>query len=325
MEDEETQLKTTWQKLGALDKIKLDAHGNVIDGFHRQKVDPNWPTEKNENITDPVQLAMARLVINVARREVPVEEKTRRLKEIAELTGWSPKEIAENIGMTYSWVMKYLPDEYKDIEKAKVGKIGGELSGASRREAKEPIKPVWVPCAACPLGTINPREWRGYQLCPLCFEEAEKDPDRILRKLQPHSKPKSPKKIETKVYKPKETWTHRKARMQTPVSKFEEEFSILAQKRGLPSADTNRTICIRSTTPDRYYTLRKGNLAVYFDGPVHKGREDRDALIREQLRKRGVKVREIKYDQPSQQALDEALDVVELDLIELGWNPKEVK
>lgn len=33
-------------------------------------------------------------------------------------TGWTPQQIAEATGMSYAWVMKYLPDEFKDEEKA---------------------------------------------------------------------------------------------------------------------------------------------------------------------------------------------------------------
>lgn len=111
---DEYDLKLSREKLGALVPILTDAFGNIIDGFHRERTDPNWPRVKIEHITDSVQLSMARLASNVCRREVPAEEKTKLLANIAELTGWDAKEISEALGMSYQWVMKYLPSEFKE-------------------------------------------------------------------------------------------------------------------------------------------------------------------------------------------------------------------
>ena len=36
------------------------------------------------------------------------------MDNIAELSGWTPNEIAENLGMCYQWVMKHLSDKYKE-------------------------------------------------------------------------------------------------------------------------------------------------------------------------------------------------------------------
>ena len=122
---DEYDLSLSKQKLGELIPILTDAHGNIIDGFHREQIDPNWTKVKAEHIIDPVQLAMARLAANVCRRRVPAEEKTRLLGNIAELTGWSAEQIAEALGMSYQWVTKYLPSEFKDKEKVMAGQMGG--------------------------------------------------------------------------------------------------------------------------------------------------------------------------------------------------------
>jgi len=112
-EDEAAYLRPTYEKLGALLPVLRAPDGDVIDGIHRLKVDPAWYQQILTGINDPVKKAMARLVINVVRRQVPAEEKRQMLSEIAKLTGWSPQQIAESLGMSYTWVMKYLPDEFK--------------------------------------------------------------------------------------------------------------------------------------------------------------------------------------------------------------------
>lgn len=115
---DEYNLRLSKEKLGELIPILTDAHGNVIDGFHRERLDPKWYRVKAEHVVDPVQLSMARLAANVCRRQVPAEEKTKLLTNIAELTGWDVNEIAEALGMSEKWVRQYLPSEYKNKEMA---------------------------------------------------------------------------------------------------------------------------------------------------------------------------------------------------------------
>jgi len=97
----EYNLAKSKEKLGALVPVLEDAHGNVIDGFHRLELDSNWPAIKLEHVKDKLQLTIARLVANVQRREMTKEEKTLLLTEIAEATDWSPADIANATGMSY--------------------------------------------------------------------------------------------------------------------------------------------------------------------------------------------------------------------------------
>lgn len=62
MSEEGYDLELSRKKLGALAPVLTDAYGNVIDGFHRQKIDPNWPKLKIGHITNPVQLSMAQVL-----------------------------------------------------------------------------------------------------------------------------------------------------------------------------------------------------------------------------------------------------------------------
>ena len=117
-------LEQSQKKLGQLIPVLRDKHGNIIDGFHRVKVDPNWKSVKLEHIEDEVQRLAAVIAVNCIRREVKWEEKTKLLDRIAELSGWSPKEIAEAIGMSEQWVWKYISDKYKNTEMQEKGEKG---------------------------------------------------------------------------------------------------------------------------------------------------------------------------------------------------------
>lgn len=113
-EDEAAYLRPTYEKLGALLPVLRAPDGDVVDGKHRLQVDPAWYQQVLIGLDDPVKKAMARLVINVVRRNVSAQEKTEMLGEIAKLSGWTPQQIADSLGMSYSWVMKYLLDEFKE-------------------------------------------------------------------------------------------------------------------------------------------------------------------------------------------------------------------
>jgi len=130
-------LEATSRSVGRLYPVLLDRHGNIIDGMHRLKADKNWPKIRLENIQTEEQRLIARLIANVCRRHVPAKEKTQilaRLAEIYQKEGVEPGKIAykiaEKTGMSYTWVMKYLPDKFKDSVKS-------ESARATRRVAKK--------------------------------------------------------------------------------------------------------------------------------------------------------------------------------------------
>jgi ParB-like chromosome segregation protein Spo0J len=108
-------LKGSSKKVGTLYPILVDSFGNTIDGFHRRKANPNWPTLKVDYVSDPLQLAKARLIAN-ERRNVPAEEKRTLLDQIAKMTGWTPKQIAEDLGWSETTVYRYLSSELKKPE-----------------------------------------------------------------------------------------------------------------------------------------------------------------------------------------------------------------
>lgn len=94
--------------------------------------------------------------------------------------------------------------------------------------------------------------------------------------------------------------------MSLQTSKMEEAVLVKLQEKGL-HPEVQKKFCLRSTRPDYYFP--KLNLAIYLDGPVHKGREDRDEAIRQLLQRRtGVKPVGIAYEGTSQTAIDEIVN-----------------
>jgi len=128
------------------------------------------------NIRTKAQFLAARLIANTQRRTVPAEEKSRWLGELAAETGWTPRETAEKLGMSYSWVLKYLPDKYKSRVKAEAGRLGGEAKAeknATRHVAKdEPVeKKKKFRCRACLKQYEEPVKPVNVKLCPECETE----------------------------------------------------------------------------------------------------------------------------------------------------------
>jgi len=106
-------LKRSKKQIGPIYPILKAPDGTIIDGRHRAKADPDWPSITLDWLKSPVEVEMIRLIAHI-RREMPAKEKSECLAKLIEMTGWKPKELAENLGVSYRWVMKYLPDRYKD-------------------------------------------------------------------------------------------------------------------------------------------------------------------------------------------------------------------
>lgn len=132
-------LKTSSKFIGQLYPALLDTSGNVIDGKHRLEADPSWPTIEVKTVDSEEKRLVAMLIANVCRRVVSSEEKTEiltRLCHIYKSQGLRPdqipKELSRKTGMTYRWVMKYLPSTLK----IRPG-IGGPKRNAHTCKAKD--------------------------------------------------------------------------------------------------------------------------------------------------------------------------------------------
>jgi len=138
--DEDTEiLKDSSKKIGHLYPVLTDSFGNVIDGFHRLKADPNWPKFKVDRVSDPVQLTIARLIANT-RRDVPPEEKKEGLSQLIKMTGWGPKQLAENLGWALRTVYLYLPEEAKGAEPEELARAR-LARGMEKNESVASLKP----------------------------------------------------------------------------------------------------------------------------------------------------------------------------------------
>ncbi|MEM1538946.1 MAG: hypothetical protein QXW82_03800 [Candidatus Bathyarchaeia archaeon] len=117
-----SELKTSSKRVGKLYPVLLDKHGNVIDGLHRLEADSNWPKIRLDYIESEEERLIARLVANICRRSISAEEKRKMLRELGELYVKAgvrrgtmlANKISERTGMSYRWVMKYLPDDLKE-------------------------------------------------------------------------------------------------------------------------------------------------------------------------------------------------------------------
>jgi len=132
-EVEISDLRLSSKTVGKLYPVLLDRAGNVIDGKHRLAADESWPKIKLEHVGCERERLLARLISNVCRRTVSSSEKSDTLArlgkiylEAGERLGKLAYRIAEETGMSYRWVMKYLPDDLK----ARPGLGGPALFGS---------------------------------------------------------------------------------------------------------------------------------------------------------------------------------------------------
>lgn len=115
------ELKDSMKRIGQLYPILTDCYGNIIDGKHRFNVDEKWKKIKLTQIKTEKERLIARIISNNVRRTVSTGEKTellRRLGQICFNEGIAPGKIAQAIayqtGMSYRWVTKYMPENFKD-------------------------------------------------------------------------------------------------------------------------------------------------------------------------------------------------------------------
>ena len=295
--------------------ILKDAYGNIIDGFHRQNADPNWPSITVGTIDDAVKLELARLAANYCRRNIPAIELQQRIGFLIG-AGLKPDEIAEKTGLSKTTVYKYMPQEMKDPERSEATKKGIEEHRPPHAEVSSTIQDT-VQCDRCHVSTSAPVEWHNHKLCQSCHGKAEADPDgfngyftAVSKKPEPHVvlTTDSPRSLDS--------WETRKAQMSPQHSKMEGLVLASLIEHGVKGIVQDRRFCVQETIPD--YNIPSQNLVIYLDGEVHNGKQDRDEKLRESLTKRhGVKVFSYSYDSTSQKEVErvtkEILSVVKVE------------
>lgn len=285
--NDEYDLKKSVDGVGKLVPILRDAQGNIIDGFHRLEVDPKWPSLTVGTVDNPVKLELARLAVNFARRVMDRDEVVKRIGFLIG-AGLKPEDIVEKTGISLSTIYKYMPQELKDQERSEATKLGIQKTKEQppSSEVNRNIQDM-VECSNCHMGK-HPNEIKEVDGKPYCL------------KCAPFAKARPAENIPNgvRLEKPTETWAYRKAQMSPQHSKMEEAILQKLDEAGIRPVVTDRSFCLASTTPDFYFPTL--NLAVYLDGPVHEGKEDRDEKLTELLEQRHqVRVCRIKYSSVS--------------------------
>ena len=139
----EYRLEDSRKGVGPLYPVLEDPYGNIIDGRHRRKVDPNWPGIVVSWVKSREDLLAARIAANVCRRTVPKEERKRELEELATimLNRGVPKgkivdEIARKTGLSRSYVRQMLPRRFKMT--ARVKAVEQRWRKKNKASTKEP-------------------------------------------------------------------------------------------------------------------------------------------------------------------------------------------
>lgn len=139
------ELKYSSKRIGQLYPILIDYYGNVIDGEHRFGVDEKWKRMRLGHIRTEKDRLIARIASNIVRRSVSSKEKKELLGKLGEIylnEGIAPGKIAytvaEETGMSYTWVMKYLPYRFKDNVKSESARATWRV--AEEDKLMEPLK-----------------------------------------------------------------------------------------------------------------------------------------------------------------------------------------
>jgi very-short-patch-repair endonuclease len=274
-------LKRSIHKVGQLYPILENQKGEILDGNHRIQDNP-----KGERKTIQTQNRYEDLMIRGNahyRRRVPQEETKQLILEMvqeAEKLGTSKLEVSkkliEDLPYSEGYILSLLPSEFKETAKVEAGK------SAHISEQTVTIQDM-IECSNCHMGK-HPNEIKQIDGKPYCL------------KCAPFIKARPAENIPNgvRLEKPTETWAYRKAVMTPQHSKMEEAILQKLDEAGIRPVVTDRSFCLASTTPDFYFPTL--NLAVYLDGPVHEGKEDRDEELADLLEKRHqVRVCRIKY------------------------------
>ncbi len=155
-------IKTSEGIIGQLYPILLDANGDIIDGRHRKEANPNWKTLKLDHIDTLEKKAIAILLANTQRRTVNEEEIRIHLGILAQVTKSTPKELAKRVGMSYSWVMKYIHNEFKEKSWKQLNTIAPRIIRHEYVEAQKTTtsstpKEYLVHCPLCNKKTSLPK------------------------------------------------------------------------------------------------------------------------------------------------------------------------
>jgi len=116
-------LEKSEKTVGQIYPVLKDKNGNIIDGFHRKRVNANWKEEVLD-VDDPLQILKIRVATQY-RRDVPSEEKKTWIKDCRKLLqekgkSGTQQEIADTLGISRQWVSKYDEEPIQKQDHSKV-------------------------------------------------------------------------------------------------------------------------------------------------------------------------------------------------------------
>jgi ParB/RepB/Spo0J family partition protein len=255
---------------------------------------------------DDLQAAIVQGVENLQRQDLSEAEKSRYLAFLAVEYHLSAKQIADKVGMSYTWVVRYLPAEFKKEEKAQAGALGGQAKAEAHREsqqsatslvaraalekAEREAMAVKVQCsnAAClemvPEGKVITVGNKPY--CEKCAPAA---------RVELVNREKAQKRLDEKTAKPTkpsqvESYTDKLARMHNQISKMydvqHEKAKESSELRDLGwKSEFQKEYLVVVCKSDLTLTRTRGKvqqeIAVFWDGQDAHPEPEKDAANRE--------------------------------------------
>lgn len=122
------ELRNSEKDVGQLLPVLKNADGEIIDGFHRKRVNPEWQ-ELILSVAKGLDTLKARVHLNVLRRDIPINEKDEWIQECRRLlqangSKGTQEEIAKELSMSRQWVSKYDANPYQAQDHSKVLRCG---------------------------------------------------------------------------------------------------------------------------------------------------------------------------------------------------------
>jgi len=299
---DEYDLAKSSKKLGPLVPILKDKNGNIIDGFHRQNANPDWPTITVESVDSDAKLELARLAANFCRRTIPASELQNRITFLVGKCGMKPEEIAEQTGIHLTTIYRHLPQELKDAKKGEAISEGmkkaSELAHASSTVKTHDM----VICEFCHIASSDIQtevvNSKPRKLCVRCQGNFVLAPERFtafFRNVNGEVKTLEERLAEKPMPAFKEKWEQTLGTMQTDDPKVERIFSEEAQALGLHGFRVKPEIPVISVWPDNFHVETK-TLFWMDNEELHKGkRSDKDDQYRAILEGRGFKNEVFRY------------------------------
>jgi len=167
-------LKSSSKRIGQLYPILVDYHNNIIDGEHRSRLDEKWRRVRLEQIRTEEDLLVGRIISNTVRRIVSHKEKKEILERLGKIylskgvkPGMIAHKIANETGMSYTWVVKYLDHKFKDSVQSERGRT---TVSATRRVAKHALDELLRPPKR--KGVLKITEYKNTNFVSLLLEKS---------------------------------------------------------------------------------------------------------------------------------------------------------